>query len=73
MLGTTGALALTALLAVSAVELADLTGQASEEANLLQAAADAPLSLQGLVIAGMVAGQVSARRVLGRPDSRTDC
>jgi uncharacterized membrane protein len=54
MLGTTASLVLTALLAVLFVELAHITGFASEEATLLQGATGGRLSLEGLVLAGMV-------------------
>lgn len=56
MLGTTASLLLTALLALLFVELAHITGLSSEEATLLQGAAAGDLSLQGLVLAGMVIG-----------------
>ena len=55
ILGTAASLAATILLAVSFTKLAYLTGFSSEEANLLQAN-NADLSLQGLVLAGMVIG-----------------
>ncbi len=55
ILGTAASLAATILLAVLFTELAYLTGFSSEEANLLQAN-DADLSLEGLVLAGMVIG-----------------
>jgi uncharacterized membrane protein len=42
------------LLALLAVDVAHITGLASEEANLIQARAD--VSLQGLVLAGIVVG-----------------
>jgi uncharacterized membrane protein len=54
MLGTAAALLLTALLAVLAVQLASITGFASEEANLLLAQPDASVSVSGLVLAGIV-------------------
>ena len=54
-LGTSASLLLTALLAVVFTRLANVTGFSSEEAVLLQDAADS-LSIQGLVIAGMVIG-----------------
>lgn len=54
-LGTAASLLLTAGLAVVFTELAHLTGFSSEEATLLQANAGA-VSLQGLVLAGMVIG-----------------
>ena len=52
-LGTTASLLLTAGLAVAFTRLANITGFSSEEALLLQEAAGA-VSVQGLVIAGMV-------------------
>jgi len=55
ILGTAVSLGATIVLAVSFTELAYLTGFSSEEANLLQAN-DPGLSLQGLVLAGMVIG-----------------
>ena len=54
MLGTTAALLLTGVLAVTFVGLAHITGFASEEATLLQSASGGRLSLDGLVLAGMV-------------------
>jgi uncharacterized membrane protein len=56
MLGTTGSLLLTAGLAVLFVELAHVSGFASEEATLLQSASGGDLSLDGLVLAGIVIG-----------------
>jgi uncharacterized membrane protein len=56
VLGTTAALLLTALLAVAATGVASITGLSSEEGSLLQATGEGRLSLQGLVIAGMVIG-----------------
>ena len=56
MLGTASSLLLTALLALLFVELAHITGFSSEEATLLQGAAPGELSLEGLVLAGMVIG-----------------
>jgi uncharacterized membrane protein len=56
MLGTSGSLLLTAGLAVLFVELAHVTGFASEEATLLQSASGGDLSLDGLVLAGIVIG-----------------
>ena len=56
MLGTAASLLLTALLALLFVELAHITGFSSEEATLLQGAAPGELSLEGLVLAGMVIG-----------------
>jgi len=52
-LGTAAALLLTAGLAVLATELANITGFSSEEATLLQGVAG-ELSLEGLVLAGIV-------------------
>lgn len=52
-LGTAAALLLTAFLAVLATELANITGFSSEEATLLQGVAG-ELSLEGLVLAGIV-------------------
>ena len=56
MLGTTGALVLTALLALAAVKLAHITGLSSEQSTLLFFSSGRNLSLQGLVLAGMVVG-----------------
>jgi uncharacterized membrane protein len=56
MLGTAGALLLTTLLAVIAVRGADVTGLSSDQAALLLAGVEGGLSLQGLVVAGMVIG-----------------
>jgi uncharacterized membrane protein len=56
MLGTAGALLITTVLAVIAVRGADVTGLASEEARLLLAGIKGQISLQGLVVAGMVIG-----------------
>ena len=56
MLGTMGALALTALLAGLFIELGSITGLASEEATLLRGGSDGAPSLQGLVLAGVVIG-----------------
>lgn len=56
MLGTTGALVLTALLALAAVELAHITGLSSEQSTLLFFSSGQNLSLQGLVLAGIVVG-----------------
>lgn len=52
-LGTTAALLLTAGLAVLSTELANITGFSSEEATLLQSVGG-ELSLEGLVLAGIV-------------------
>jgi uncharacterized membrane protein len=54
MLGTALSLALTVLLAVTFGELTNLTGLSSEEAFILQAGAG--VSLEGLLLAGMVIG-----------------
>ena len=56
ILGTTAALLLTALLGAAAVEVAQITGLASEESRLLAAGSTTSLSLRGLVLAGMVIG-----------------
>jgi uncharacterized membrane protein len=56
MLGTAASLLLTTLLALSAVELLHLTGTSSEEATLLRGSTNGTLSLEGLVLAGMVVG-----------------
>jgi uncharacterized membrane protein len=53
LLGTAGALLLTALLALVFTEAAHLTGFSSEEATFLQVSG-ADLSLDGLLLAGMV-------------------
>ena len=55
LLGTAASLVLTALLAVLFTELTHLTGLASEEAIFLQIG-NADVSLQGLLLAGMVVG-----------------
>ena len=55
VLGTAASLLLTVLLACSSRSAAHLTGLASEEASFLQLAG-ANLSLQGLLLAGMVIG-----------------
>lgn len=55
MLGTTASLLLTAGLALAVTELASLTGLSSEEAILLDVSG-ADISLQGLLVAGMVIG-----------------
>jgi YibE/F-like protein len=54
MLGAAGTLVVIVLLALLAVDVAHITGLASEEANLIEARAD--VSLQGLVLAGIVVG-----------------
>jgi uncharacterized membrane protein len=56
MLGTAGALLLTTLLAVIAVRGADVTGLSSDQATLLLAGIEGQISLQGLVVAGVVIG-----------------
>jgi uncharacterized membrane protein len=56
MLGTTGALILTALLALAGVKLAHITGLSSEQSTLLFFTSGRGLSLEGLVLAGMVVG-----------------
>jgi uncharacterized membrane protein len=56
MLGTASALILTVLLAMGAVEIAHITGLSSEEATYVQLTADRRLSIEGLVIAGIVIG-----------------
>jgi uncharacterized membrane protein len=56
MLGTSLSLLLTAALAVLFVEVAQISGFASEETTLLRAGSGQDLSLQGLVLAGMVIG-----------------
>jgi uncharacterized membrane protein len=55
LLGTAASLILTALLAVLFTDLTHLTGLSSEEAIFLQIG-DADVSLQGLLLAGMVIG-----------------
>ena len=55
MLGTAASLLLTALLAVIFTDLTHLTGLSSEEATLLQLN-DAQVSLEGLLLAGMIIG-----------------
>ena len=56
ILGSTASLLGTAILALLFVEMAKLSGFASEEATLLQGSADGRLSMQGLLLAGMVVG-----------------
>jgi uncharacterized membrane protein len=56
MLGTTVSLLVIAGLAALAVKAAQITGFASEEALLLQGYGEQELSLQGLVLAGVVIG-----------------
>lgn len=55
ILGTAASLALTVTLAVTFTNLTDITGLSSEEAVLLQVG-QSDLSLEGLVLAGMVIG-----------------
>ncbi|CAN5901096.1 YibE/F family protein [soil metagenome] len=55
MLGTLASLAITALLAVAFVELAQLTGFASEEAIYIQVAS-ASINLQGILLGGIIIG-----------------
>jgi uncharacterized membrane protein len=55
VLGTGGSLLITTLLALLFTELTHLTGLSSEEATILQVN-DAGLSLEGLLLAGMVIG-----------------
>jgi uncharacterized membrane protein len=55
LLGTAGSLLLTALLALAFTHAAHLTGLSSEEATFLESAG-AQLSLEGLLLAGMVIG-----------------
>ena len=57
LLGTAGSLLLTAGLAMLFTGLTDLTGFSSEEATILQLSG-ADLSLQGLLLAGIVIGVV---------------
>jgi uncharacterized membrane protein len=59
LLGTIGALALTAGLASAAVELAELTGFASEEAVVVQIGA-ARIDLAGIILGGVVIGALGA-------------
>jgi uncharacterized membrane protein len=56
MLGAAATLVLIVLLAVLAVDAAQITGLSSEEASLIQAQAGAGVSIQGLVLAGIVVG-----------------
>lgn len=56
MLGTTASLLLIAGLAALAIEAAQITGFSSEEALLVQGRQGEALSLQGLVLAGVVIG-----------------
>jgi uncharacterized membrane protein len=56
VLGTATALALTAGLALYAARAADITGFSSEQSTLLLSGVGDGLSLEGLVIAGMVIG-----------------
>lgn len=55
MLGTLASLAITALLALTFVELAQLTGFASEEATYIQVAS-ASINLQGILLGGIIIG-----------------
>ena len=59
LLGTIGALALTAGLASAAVELAELSGFASEEAVVVQIGA-ARIDLAGIILGGVVIGALGA-------------
>ena len=79
-LGTTASLLITAGLAVLFVDLANITGFSSEEVSLLQGTTDR-VSVQGLVLAGMVIGalgvlddvtvsQASTVLALGRANPR---
>ena len=61
LLGTAASLLLTAGLAALFTELAHLTGLASEEAALLQLGGG-DLSLQGLLLAGMVIAALGRAR-----------
>jgi uncharacterized membrane protein len=54
ILGAAATLVLIVVLALVAVEVAHITGLSSEEANLIEARAD--VSIQGLVLAGIVVG-----------------
>jgi uncharacterized membrane protein len=56
MLGAAVTLVLIVVLAVLAVDLARITGLSSEEATLIEARTGGGLSLQGLVLAGIVIG-----------------
>jgi uncharacterized membrane protein len=56
VLGTATALALTAGLALYATRAADITGFSSEQSTLLLSGVGGGLSLEGLVVAGMVIG-----------------
>lgn len=55
MLGTLASLAITAVLALTFVELAQLTGFASEEATYIQVAS-ASINLQGILLGGIIIG-----------------
>lgn len=59
LIGTLGALTLTALLSAAVVELAELSGLASDEASYLTLFA-VDIDLRGLVLAGIVLGAVGA-------------
>jgi uncharacterized membrane protein len=56
MLGAAATLILIVLLALLSVDLAHITGLSSEEANLIEARAEGDVSIQGLVLAGIVVG-----------------
>ena len=56
LLGTLGALALTAVLAVVFVEVTRLTGLASEEGTYLRGVLGSRVNLQGLLLGGIVIG-----------------
>ncbi len=59
LMGTIGSLALTAVLATVFVQLAGITGLASEQATFLQLGS-VEVGLQGLVLAGIVIGALGA-------------
>lgn len=59
LMGTLGSLALTAVLATVFVQLAGITGLASEQATFLQLGS-VEVGLQGLVLAGIVIGALGA-------------
>lgn len=56
VLGTLGALGITGILAKFFVELARLTGYASEEAAFLQVAKQGSFNIKGLLLAGIIIG-----------------
>jgi uncharacterized membrane protein len=56
MLGATATLVLIVAMGVFAVHLAHITGFSSDEANILDARAKGEISIQGLVLAGIVVG-----------------